>query len=171
MGTPATACDWHTAFFRMFRRTGSPIEMIAICAVIDQFGGDIANSDGPVDVTEDGISWVLTRGPGYPPLRSSLKLQYAVGRYKLDLAMEEALESGETARIAIECDGHNFHERTKEQAEHDRSRDRDLQAAGWVVMRFTGRELYRDPGKCAGEVWGMMHGLRIADWNRHRKGT
>jgi len=54
--------------------------------------------------------------------------------------------------LAVECDGHDFHERTKEQAARDRSRDRALQAAGYTVMRFTGSELYRDPMKCVREV-------------------
>lgn len=44
----------------------------------------------------------------------------------------------------VECDGHEFHERTKEQAERDRSRDRAVQAMGWRIIRFTGSELYRD---------------------------
>jgi very-short-patch-repair endonuclease len=54
--------------------------------------------------------------------------------------------------VIIECDGHDFHERTKEQAEHDRQRDRYMQAHDFRIMRFTGRELFRDPMKCAREV-------------------
>lgn len=56
------------------------------------------------------------------------------------------------ATLVIECDGHEFHERTKEQAARDRARDRALQAAGITIMRFTGAELYRDPMKCACEA-------------------
>ena len=33
----------------------------------------------------------------------------------------------------MECDGHDFHERTKEQASSDKKRDRSLQAAGFLV--------------------------------------
>jgi very-short-patch-repair endonuclease len=54
--------------------------------------------------------------------------------------------------IIVECDGHEFHERTKEQAEHDRKRDRRLTALGHKVLRFTGREIWRDPMKCATEA-------------------
>lgn len=54
--------------------------------------------------------------------------------------------------VIVECDGHEFHERTAEQAERDRSRDRAFQAAGHVVFRFTGRELWRDPFACAEQV-------------------
>jgi very-short-patch-repair endonuclease len=55
-------------------------------------------------------------------------------------------------RIVVECDGHDYHERTAEQAEHDKSRDRNITAQGIPVFRFTGRELHRDPDACAEEV-------------------
>ncbi|MGA4550599.1 DUF559 domain-containing protein [Methylorubrum aminovorans] len=58
----------------------------------------------------------------------------------------------------VECDGHDFHERTKEQAARDRSRDRRLQEAGFRVFRFTGSELYRDPYACALEVHRWAEG-------------
>ncbi len=48
----------------------------------------------------------------------------------------------------IECDGHDFHERTKEQAQRDKKRDRELQAAGYKVFRFTGSEIWRSRGEC-----------------------
>lgn len=56
------------------------------------------------------------------------------------------------AWLAIECDGHEFHERTKEQAARDRARDRALQEAGLTIFRFTGSEIYRDPFGCADQV-------------------
>jgi very-short-patch-repair endonuclease len=57
-----------------------------------------------------------------------------------------------TRRIVVECDGHDFHERTKEQARRDKARDRTLQASGLVVMRFTGSEIWENPFTCANEV-------------------
>jgi very-short-patch-repair endonuclease len=55
-------------------------------------------------------------------------------------------------KLIVECDGHEFHERTKEQAARDRSRDRALTAFGYEVFRFTGSELWRDPLGCARQV-------------------
>lgn len=57
-------------------------------------------------------------------------------------------------RIVIECDGHDFHERTKDQAKRDRSRDRAMQRQGYVVYRFTGSEIFQDAWRCASEVKG-----------------
>ena len=61
------------------------------------------------------------------------------------------------SKLVVECDGHDFHERTKEQAAHDRARDRSMQEAGYTVFRFTGAEIYRDPIACARQViaWAM----------------
>lgn len=59
-------------------------------------------------------------------------------------------------RLIVECDGHDFHDRTKQQAARDRSRDRALTLLGYDVFRFTGSELWRDPMGCAAQVikWG-----------------
>lgn len=54
--------------------------------------------------------------------------------------------------IVVECDGHNFHERTKDQARHDKERDRWMLSKGIRVFRFTGSEIFADPIKCAMEV-------------------
>jgi len=54
--------------------------------------------------------------------------------------------------LIVECDGHDFHERTKQQAERDRSRDRAFQLRDFGVMRFTGAEIYRDPWACADQI-------------------
>jgi very-short-patch-repair endonuclease len=52
----------------------------------------------------------------------------------------------------IECDGHEFHERTKQQAARDRSKDRAAQLVGHAILRFTGSEIYNKPRICAEEV-------------------
>jgi hypothetical protein len=59
---------------------------------------------------------------------------------------------GEWRRLIIECDGHNFHERTKEQAAKDRAKDRQAVLDGVDCFRFTGSELWRDPWACAEQV-------------------
>lgn len=61
--------------------------------------------------------------------------------------------------IAIECDGHDFHEKTKEQAAKDKMRDRDLQKKGMYVIRFTGSEIWKSPTDCASEVFDIAKSL------------
>lgn len=47
--------------------------------------------------------------------------------------------------FAVECDGHDFHERTKEQAQKDRKRDRVVQSEDMEILRYTGSEIWNDP--------------------------
>ena len=53
--------------------------------------------------------------------------------------------------LAIECDGHDFHDRTKQQAAYDRSRDRELLLRNVVTIR-TGSEIFHSPERCAAEA-------------------
>jgi very-short-patch-repair endonuclease len=62
--------------------------------------------------------------------------------------------------IIIECDGHEFHEKTKEQAQKDKKRDRKLANQEFFVLRFTGSEIYNDPQKCIKEVESLI--IRLA---------
>jgi very-short-patch-repair endonuclease len=78
--------------------------------------------------------------------------QRAIGAYRADFVVG-ALPEREDVRIIVECDGHNFHERTPAQAERDRRRDREMLSSGHKVFRFTGREIYRDAFDCATEVF------------------
>lgn len=65
------------------------------------------------------------------------------------------------ARVAVELDGHDFHERTKEQAKRDKRRDRRLQVLGFRVLRFTGSEVYADPHRCVSEVLELIRSIHI----------
>lgn len=87
--------------------------------------------------------------------------QAPIGRYRIDLAIVECdwHENPPRVRLAIECDGHDFHERTKEQAARDKRRDRELVAAGWQVLRFTGSEIRNEAKRCADEVLSIINGL------------
>lgn len=73
--------------------------------------------------------------------------QAPVGRYRVDVRIGHLNDDG--GHLHVELDGHDYHERTKEQAEKDRSRDRWFSMHGLRVIRFTGREVWRDPSGCA----------------------
>lgn len=57
-----------------------------------------------------------------------------------------------TKHLIVECDGHDYHERTKEQASRDRARDRALQSVGYPVYRYTGSDIWSDVFQCAAEA-------------------
>lgn len=91
--------------------------------------------------------------------------QFQMGTYRVDFLIERqreitydilgSSEIGKTivkAGIVVECDGHDFHEKTKAQASHDKKRDRTLQSLGFKVFRFSGSDIYRNPVQCFSEV-------------------
>lgn len=57
-----------------------------------------------------------------------------------------------TMRFVVECDGHDYHEKTKEQVAYSNRRERDLQSAGYKVVRFSGSEIYKSPSNCVMEL-------------------
>lgn len=90
-------------------------------------------------------------------------LQTPMGSYRADFTFTVQSWKDEAWRtLVVECDGHDFHERTKEQASRDRARDRWMAEQGYTVFRFTGSELYRDPMKCAEQVFEMLFALNRA---------
>lgn len=105
------------------------------------------------DLVDAAPLGLLTGGGKWTGLVSP---QATCGKYRVDFLFGAvALTGGKPHPIkllAVECDGHEFHERTKEQAERDKSRDRELQASGIAVFRFTGSKIYQDPGACVDEV-------------------
>lgn len=90
--------------------------------------------------------------------------QARVGAYRVDFLLKYAVPSFEpfeseadphvwrlgpvtaraTSSLIVECDGYEFHERTPAQATNDRARDRVLQADGFRVLRYMGREIWAD---------------------------
>jgi very-short-patch-repair endonuclease len=99
---------------------------------------------------DSGRSQILIYGPdGEQREWAAMQLPIQLGekRYRLDFAFF----LGE-AMFAVEIDGHDFHERTKEQARRDKSRDRALTSTGWSVLRFTGSEIYADPSGCLDQI-------------------
>lgn len=61
-------------------------------------------------------------------------------------------------RIVIECDGHDFHEKTKAQAQRDKSRDRFFISHGVPVLRYSGSEIFKDPYAAASAAYSEIEG-------------
>lgn len=90
--------------------------------------------------------------------------QYPFQKYRIDWAILDP-----DCTIFVECDGHNFHERTKEQAARDRQKDRAIQRSGIPVFRFTGSEIYADPTNCAYQTIELL--IKLRQDSQVRKGS
>lgn len=77
------------------------------------------------------------------PALEGLVPQFSVlgGKYRLDFALPKH-------KIGIELDGFATHSSTADIA-HDRKRQREIEAAGWYIIRFGGSEVHHDAEDCA----------------------
>jgi very-short-patch-repair endonuclease len=72
------------------------------------------------------------------------------GNFVVDLLIKDR-QTGRP-RLIVELDGHDFHEKTKEQVAADKSRERAIVRSGIRVMRFSGSEVFRNTRACVVEV-------------------
>lgn len=115
----------------------------------------------------------------FPTLQEEIKLnhlsiyltpQQSVGSYTIDFELMAEGFVGDIIRLAIEIDGHDFHEKTKEQARYDKRRDREIAMNNYIILRFTGSEIYTNSIKCVQEVMTILISLiferyiKYADW-------
>lgn len=91
--------------------------------------------------------------------------QYPHGPYVVDVAVNAIDEDDAQRRVGVfvELDGHDFHEKTKEQVAADKKRQRYLAKDGTVVLRFSGSEVFKDPEARMAEVIETV----VAQLRRH----
>jgi len=75
-----------------------------------------------------------------------------VASYTVDFLIVPEDPPLENVKIAIELDGHEFHEKTKQQVRNDKVRERAIVQQGVTVLRFSGSEIVRNARGCVEEV-------------------
>lgn len=82
-------------------------------------------------------------------------------KYRVDILIYygDILDLESCKKLIVECDGYQFHEKTKAQTIYEKRRDRELMSAGYRVVHFTGSEIWNDPFKCAREIRDMLRTL------------
>ncbi len=81
--------------------------------------------------------------------------QFEVAGYFIDLVVE-----GLRGRLAIECDGDQWH--GPDRYEADMMRERTLIRCGCTFWRIRGSEFYYDPNQAMASLWELLNKLRIA---------
>ena len=95
----------------------------------------------------------------------TIHAQAPVGPYHADFLLSLRIKKGVflhapegvVTQVAIELDGHDFHEKTKVQAAKDKKRDRFFTTSGLTFLRFTGSEVFRDSLACANEALELLN--------------
>jgi very-short-patch-repair endonuclease len=147
--------DCRTRFTRAAANLcASPIEQLMLAGLVWRYEG------GPLGIWDSTIPF------GKPQTYVVIAPQYQIGKHQVDFAISINGIAKEEIRIVAECDGHEFHEKTKEQAARDKSRDRDLQIAGWNVLRFSGKEIWGDHRACADQIDALANNVIVAQLQR-----
>lgn len=92
----------------------------------------------------------------------TVSVNQKLGYYRPDVRLDWSDSHGK-ASVVVELDGHDYHEKTKQQATRDKKRDRYFQSKGFHVLHFTGSEIWRDPFSCAEEAIMCVFGLAYKD--------
>lgn len=84
----------------------------------------------------DEVLWAFVRTE-YPSAQREFEGAVPGRRYRIDIALE-------AEKIAIEIDGWQYHGKFKSAHESDRERQNHLAVAGWLVLRFTAGQIFKD---------------------------
>lgn len=143
---------------KLIGKCESPIEeliLFALCIVCNEKADTVryraeGHEFGDLDIGIDAF-WI--------------EPQANLGRYRVDFLVEYGAHVRQpegkrtpyeyewaTKGLVLECDGHAFHERTKDQAKRDKERDRELQKMGYLVFHYTGSEIWTDVLHCANDA-------------------
>lgn len=142
----------------------SPIEYligVSLCAEVERIKvgrvpAPLAQPDLRFTVTSEEILQRVLPLRASPAQVSHAWHQVKVGsRYIVDFLVASELD-GCVVAAAVECDGHDFHEKTKEQVSKDKERDRFLQANGLLVLRYSGADIWADPVACTDNVFEVL---------------
>lgn len=105
--------------------------------VLNSMIGDFKVSS-PIEV----LLWEALEKNG---LISGAVKQHPIGKCKIDIAYPDK-------KLAIECDGREYHRENYEQIERDQKRDKYLARKGWRTLRIEGVAIHRNINLCVRKI-------------------
>jgi len=79
------------------------------------------------------------------------KVRTIGGAFEIDFLIKSS-DDQTKLELAIELDGHEFHEKTKDQVIKDKRKERAIVTSGFPVLRFSGAEIVRNVRACVEEI-------------------
>ena len=112
---------------------------------IEKFIGKIKILESPIE--QFLFEAIVTRG-----LEKHCRPQFEIGKYRVDLAFP-------MARLAVECDGKQYHFTDQAQIEKDQIRDKYLARKGWRVLHIEGLAIRRNLNLCLEKIESNLRGF------------
>ena len=79
----------------------------------------------------------------------SIKSQYKINDYRVDFMISTPHKEN---ILIVELDSYLWHGSKPEQFAKEKERERELRREGWDIIRFSGREIYKDVINCVYEL-------------------
>lgn len=133
------------------------------CLAIMDIGGNV---ESPIEAQVGAAVVLFFERAGFPlrlcktidlqnaPSGLVLVPQFAWSYYRSDWAILNPARQG---ALLIECDGKEFHSSADQKA-HDAKKDLAALDQGFLTMRFTGSQIYRDADGCAQKIFDAVLG-------------
>jgi len=148
--------DWEKPAMELLDKLDPKTKEVAlniIDSIVHGYVSLIDDCESPIEQMLGIAIKYLLRGFDKATILSQAKIDCFGKEYRVDFLIAYGeYDSNNYKYFVVECDGHEFHEKTKLQAARDKQRDRNMTAAGYHVLRFTGSEIWKDTMKCAREV-------------------
>jgi very-short-patch-repair endonuclease len=102
--------------------------------------------------------WRDSKGNDQAGIGIYMSPQVKIGKYKVDFLFSFNNQGPKEfyPDLIVELDGHDFHDKDKNQRAYEKARDRYLVKNGYKVLHFTGSEVVKEPYKVAHEALEMI---------------
>lgn len=122
--------------------------------LLDLILTDAQYCDSPIEIILSIALNILTEGKLY--FETQYEIETKNKKYIVDFLIfgDEFVNSflRKNFQLIIECDGYEFHQKTKKQVDYDNQREYDLKMEKYEILRFSGSKIYNEPIKCAEEI-------------------
>ena len=83
---------------------------------------------------------------------SQKEIECNKNKYRVDFLIPVIFYKNICKCYIVECDGYEFHQKTKEQVQNDYIRQRNIEMSGYRIIKFTGTEIFNNAPSCALQV-------------------
>ena len=115
---------------------------------------DSINCDSPIEIILETAIHIKSQGSLFIEPQCEIKTKNKTYIADFCIYGDEYINSflKKDFQLIIECDGYEFHQKSKKQVYYDNKREYDIKMENYEILRFSGSKIYNEPLKCAEEI-------------------